>query len=73
MYCAGPVTSSFSLVWAATKFNVRSHTPSIAFRHPPPNSARNGYATDDDDDDDEDDNDDDDDVELHVLGCRLTY
>ena len=26
-----------------------------------------------DDDDDDDDDGDDDDVELHVLGCRLTY
>ena len=29
------------------------------------------YPSDDDDGDDDDD--DDDDVELHVLGCRLTY
>ena len=36
------------------------HTPSIAFRHLPPNSARTGYA-------------DDYDVELHVLGCRLIW
>ena len=31
------------------------------------------HDDDDDDDDVDDDDDDDDDVNLHVLGCRLTY
>ena len=45
--------------------------------HPVPVSVTNETTfrnwTDDDDGDDDDDDDDDDDVELHVLGCRLTY
>ena len=33
------------ITWPAAKVGGHSHTPSIAFRHPSPNSARFSYAT----------------------------